>query len=60
MKEKQKNSIKKSEPVSRLFNFYRKNEFTLSPSGSGFFESKPPHKLSSEVISTDKIDKTDE
>jgi len=39
---------KKNEPVPRLFNFYRKNGFVVSP-GSGFFESRPPHKLSTEV-----------
>src|SRR3989344_3212999 len=38
-----------TDPVGRLFNFYRKNGFTLS-SGSGFFESKPPHKLSGEIV----------
>ena len=49
-----------TDPVGRLFNFYRKNGFNLSPSGSGFFESKPPHKLSGEIVSTDKIDRIDE
>lgn len=40
---------KKNEPVSRLFNLYKKNGFVLSPTGSGFFESNPPHKLSTEL-----------
>ena len=44
---------KKNEPSSRLFNFYRKNGFTLSQSGSGFFESNPPHKLSGEVVTAE-------
>lgn len=40
---------KSNEPVPRLFNFYKKNGFVMSPSGSGWFESNPPHRLRSEI-----------